>query len=300
MNMEAKKQHYVWRRYLNPWKQNPEDKKIWTFIIKYNKVDYVSLMDVAQASYFYKMYELSPIEIQVCRNLAMQLPYFVQPFAETLLKGYEAISYNMMAENDKRDFALHSIDHMQTHFEKMGSPLLNCKCLDGLRNIQDKYQTVFYLCVQFCRTYKMREAGIVGYKDFPRKSELYKKAFPFISLLTATTIGHNLVVGNPNTRYIFVRNETSIPFITCDQPVINLKKDDVDEDGYAKDLELYYPISPSRAIIISQNHLLDEYSEILADESFVEDKNRKICENASLHIFANNEEILRGIRERQF
>lgn len=55
---------------------------------------------------------------------------------------------------------------------------------------------------------------------------------------------------------------------------------------------LCYPISPSRAIIISQNHLLDEYSEILADESFVEDKNRKMFENASLYIFANDKEIL--------
>lgn len=292
MNTETKKQHYVWRKYLNPWKLSAEEKKVWTLIIKTSKVDYISLMDVAQASYFYKIYELSPFEIQVCRNLAIQFPSFVQPFAETLLKGYEAISYNMMTESDKRDFALHSIDNMQTHIEKMGSPLLNCKCLNDIRNIHDKYQAIFYLCVQYCRTYKMREVGIVGYKDFPLKSELYKKVFPFISLLMATTIGHNLVVGNPNTRYIFVRNETSIPFVTCDQPVINLKKDEVDKDGFTKDLEFYYPISPSRAIIISQNHLLDEYSEIHADESFVEDKNRKICENASLYIFANNKEIL--------
>lgn len=292
MNTETKKQHYVWRKYLNPWKLNTEEKKVWTLIIKTSKVDNISLMDVAQASYFYKMYELSPIEIQVCRNLAMQFPPFVQPFAETLLKGYEAISYNMMTESDKRDFALHYIDNMQTCIEKMGSPLLNCKCLNDLKNIQNKYQAIFYLCVQYSRTYKMREVGIVGYKDFPLKSELYKKVFPFISLLMATTIGHNLVVGNPNTRYIFVRNETSIPFVTSDQPVINLKKDEVDEDGFTKDLELYYPISPSRAIIISQNHLLDEYSEIQADESFVEDKNRKMFENASLYMFANNKEIL--------
>lgn len=292
MNTDTKKQHYVWRKYLNPWKLNAEEKKVWTLIIKTSKVDYISLMDVAQASYFYKMYELSPIDIQVCRNLAKQFPSFVQPFAETLLKGYEAISYNMMAESDKRDFALHSIDHMQTQIEKMGTPLLNCKYLDDLKNINDKYQAIFYLCVQYSRTYKMREAGIVGFKDYPLKSEMYKKTFPFISLLMSTTIGHNLVVGNPQTRYIFVRNKTSIPFVTCDQPVINLKNDDIDEDGFVKDFELYYPISPSRAIIISQNHLLDEYGEILADESFVEDKNRKMFENASLYIFANDKEIL--------
>jgi hypothetical protein len=200
-----------------------------------------------------------------------------------------------MSETDKRDFALHSIDHMQTNFERMGTPLLNCQSLDNLKNIKDNYQAVFFLCVQYCRTNKMREVGIEGYKDYPMKSELYKKVFPYISLLVATTLGHNLVVGNPNTRYIFVRNETSIPFVTCDQPVINLKKDDVDENGFVKDLEFYYPISPSAAIMISQNAQLEEFSEIIADESFVENKNKKMCENASLFIFANNEKILQRI-----
>ena len=63
MNTDTKKQHYVWRKYLNPWKQSPEERKVWTYIIKANKVEYISLMDVAQESYFYKMYELSPVEI---------------------------------------------------------------------------------------------------------------------------------------------------------------------------------------------------------------------------------------------
>ena len=296
MNTETKKQHYVWRKYLNPWKLRPEEKKVWTYIIKTNKVEYISLMDVAQESYFYKMYELSRVEILACRNLAKQLPSFVLPIAESLLKGYEAISYNMMSETDKRDCSLHAIDNMQTHFETMGSPLLKCKSLCDLNNIRDKYQMVFYICVQYCRTNKMREEGINGYKDTPLKSELFRKAFPFISILVATTLGHNLVVGNPNTRYLFVRNDTSIPFITCDQPVINFKKDEVDENGNVLELELYYPISPSTAIMISQNPQLDEYSEIIADESFVMEKNKKMCQNASLFIFANNEEILHNAR----
>ena len=135
MNTDTKKQHYVWRKYLNPWKLSPEERKVWTYIIKANKVEYISLMDVAQESYFYKMYELSPVEIQVCWNFARQMPSFVWSFADSLLKGYEAISYDMMSETDKRDFALHSIDHMQTNFERMGTPLLNCQSLDDLKNI---------------------------------------------------------------------------------------------------------------------------------------------------------------------
>lgn len=294
MNTEVKKQHYVWRYYLNPWKKNLKEKKIWTYIFEANKVDYVSLMDVAQESFFYKMYELSPVEILACWNFAKQFPPFMWSIAESLLKGYEAISNNMMSESDKRDFSLHVLDNMQTNIEKMGRPLLSCHSLEDLRNIPDKYQAVYYLCTQYSRTKKMRENGINGYIQLkkPLLSELYRKAFPYISILMATKLGHSIAVANPNTRYIFVKNESSIPFITCDQPAINLKIDEVDDIGDVQDFELFYPTSPSTAIMIVFDPQLEEYSEIIADDNFVDDKNKKMCKNALSFIFANGKDIL--------
>ena len=294
MNTEVKKQHYVWRYYLNPWKKNPKEKKIWTYIFEANKVDYVSLMDVAQESYFYKMYELASVEILACWNFAKQFPPFIWSIAESLLKGYEAISNNMMSESDKRDFSLHVIDNMQTNIEKMGRPLLSCHSLEDLRNLPDIYQAVYYLCTQYCRTKKMRENGINGYLQLnkPLLSELYRKAFPYISILMATKLGHSIAVANPNTRYIFVKNESSIPFITCDQPAINLRIDELDDNGDIKDFELFYPTSPTTAIMIVFNPQLEEYSEIIADDNFVDDKNKKMCKNALSFIFANGKDIL--------
>ena len=55
-----------------------------------------------------------------------------------------------MSETDKRDYSLHAIDNMQTHFETMGSPLLKCKSLCDLKNIRDKYQMVFYIQTKMC------------------------------------------------------------------------------------------------------------------------------------------------------
>lgn len=295
MNTKTKKQHYVWRYYLNPWKLNSREKEIWTYIIEINKVDYISLMGVAQESYFYKMYELTPIEIYACRNFAKQFPTYIWPIAESLLKGYEAISNNMMSEADKKDYSLHIIDTMQTNIEKMGKPLLSCRTLDDLKNLPDIYQAVFYLCVQYSRTKKMRENGIQGYikQNKPLLSELYRKAFPYISIIMATKLGHSIAVANSDTRYIFVRNESSIPFITCDQPAINTRKDEMDDNGDIKAFELFYPTSPTTAIMIVFDPDLEEYSEIIADEYFVDDKNKKMCENALSFIFANDKEIFK-------
>lgn len=295
MNTNVKKQHYVWRNYLSPWKLNPKEKKIWTYVFETNKVKYISLMGVAQESYFYKMYELTPIEILACWNFAKQFPPIIWPIAESLLKGYEAISNNMMSETDKRDFLLHVLDNMQTSIEKLGKPLLGCRTLEDLKNIPDKYQAVNYLCFQYSRTKKMRENGIQGYKEQnkPLLSELYRKAFPFISIIMATKLGYSIAVANPDTKYIFVRNESSIPFITCDQPAINTRIDELDDSGNVKAFELYYPTSPTTAIMIVFNPQLEEYSEIIADKDFVDDKNKKMCENALSFIFGNSENILK-------
>lgn len=295
MNTETKKQHYVWRHYLSPWKLNSKEKKIWTYIIEATKLDYISLMGVAQESYFYKMYELTPIEIYACRNFAKQFPPFIWPIAEGLLKGYNAISINMMSEAEKKDLSHHIIDNMHTSIEKLGKPLLNCRTFADLKSIPDIYQAVYYLCVQYCRTKKMRENGIQGYKkqNKPLLSELYRKAFPYISIIIATKLGHSIAVANSDTRYIFVKNESSIPFITCDQPVINVRKDELDDNGEVKTFEMFYPTSPTTAIMIVFNPELEEYSEIVADEYFVDNMNKKMCENALSYIFANSEEILK-------
>ena len=140
----------------------------------------------------------------------------------------------------------------------------------------------------------MRENGINGYLQLnkPLLSELYRKAFPYISIIMATKLGHSIAVANPNTRYIFVKNESSIPFITCDQPAINLRIDELDDNGDIKDFELFYPTSPTTAIMIVFNPQLEEYSEIIADDNFVDDKNKKMCKNALSFVFANKKDIL--------
>lgn len=290
----GEKQHYVWRYYFNPWKLEPHDKKIWTYIFEAKKVDYISLMGVAQESFFYKMYELSPVEINACWDFAKQFPPFIQTTAKALLDGYVAISNNMMSETDKRDLSLHIIEGIHTHIEHMGTPLLNCRSLEELKNIPDKYQAVYYLCVQYSRTKQMREFGIQGYKkqNKPQLSELYRKAFPYISLLIATKLGHSIAVASQDTRYIFVRNESSLPFITSDQPAINTRKDELDENGDVKAFELFYPTSPTTAIMIVFNSELEEYSEIIADEAFVDRINRKMCDNALSFIIGNSKDVL--------
>ena len=65
----------------------------------------------------------------------------------------------------------------------------------------------------------------------------------------------------------------------------NLKIDELDDNGDVQDFELFYPTSPSTAIMIVFDPQLEEYSEIIADDNFVDDKNKKMCKNALSFIF---------------
>lgn len=84
----TKKQHYVWRRYLAAWKNDSDDKDVWTCILKTNTIRKIGLMDVAQSSYFYKMEMLSDEELTFLKKFSDSLPKGTKVIAETLLAGY--------------------------------------------------------------------------------------------------------------------------------------------------------------------------------------------------------------------
>ena len=286
MNVLVKNQHYVWRTYLRPWSIREDGKQINTYFIDKKEMGVTSLMNVAQERFFYEIHPLSDIEIVAAKRFAKQFPEFVQPYADVLLSAYVAVSKNMIPDQEKNIYAKNCFEKIYTQIEEYGYKLLECKSREDLMKIANDDQCMLYLCVQYGRTKKMRMNGVNGLRERPLAGQLYDKLFPMTTILYAVTLAHNLSI-NPTTKYIFVKNETKIPFITSDQPAINLFNDDVDEEGNVLSFELYYPTSPSTAIMVSFAPRIEKYSEIFADEGLVETLNRKICVNARSYIFSN-------------
>lgn len=296
MSEIIKNQHYVWRRYLKPWTIKEKGKQIYTYLIDNNEIGKTSLMNVAQERFFYEIQDLSDMELIAARKYVKAFPSFTRPYADTFLLSYEVVSKGVMSDSDKLVFAKNSFEKTLTSIERHGTNLLNCKSLKELTEISNLDQCIFYLCIQYCRTKKMRMNGINGLVERPLASQLFDKLFPLTTILFGTTLAHNIFVGNFNTKYIFIKNETSSPFITSDQPAINLLSDDLDEEGYVKSFELYYPTSPSTAIMITFRPEIEKFSEIIADEAYVKYLNTKICENAQSFIFADKEDYLYYLR----
>ncbi len=284
----GRKQHYVSRKYLKAWADDNK-KKIWAKIISEDAVKKVSLMDVAQESYFYEIKTLDAKEIEYCENYASQFSLVVQMIAFDLLQYYRVDLSGVRTKDGKYTLPKQHFEFIHSDIEELGFKLISCQSIDDVRAVDNLGVDLIYLCTQYFRTRKMRTALVNGTKSSPLESALFDKAYPYFSMLFASQMGINII---PQAKYIFVKNNTDVPFITTDQPVINLLKDELDEDGHVKDLKFYYPISPTSAIMISLEPNMEMFSEQEVDRDEVARLNAKMKQQAHNFIFANNESEL--------
>ncbi|TSA37099.1 MAG: DUF4238 domain-containing protein [Porphyromonadaceae bacterium] len=278
MNNIKKSQHYVWKNYLKPWTANGQ-----IYCLRDGKVFKTSPDNIAQQSYFYKS---NPINIEEI-NLANYYIGIFDPAVKELLSSMLRI-YHITANNDDylmkcgiEDF--HGI--VETNFIPVLTKLYEVD-LSFFGSSKEKSDFSFFIGCQYSRTNNMRSRFITSEITYPKNvdKENFAKIF---SLFSAAIIG-NWVYSKAKQQFLV--NKTGEPFITGDQPVFNLKGTDSMEIA-PSEFELFYPISPSQAIILSEKNTqpLMEIEDIEKVKWF----NRKIWKNANEQIYAKYEENLK-------
>ena len=97
------------------------------------------------------------------------------------------------------------------------------------------------------------------------------------------------VLYNKNAHLTILINNTGIPFITSDQPVINIKANYQKLEEETKELLLYYPISPSIAITLNDENSVNKME---LSEIEVEEYNCLIRDSSYELLIANNKSVL--------
>ncbi len=303
----TKKQHYVWRHYLSTWKNNPDDKGIWTGLLEQKVIRKISLMDVAQKSYFYKLEELTDAELDFLKNFSKSLPEKAKSVAEDIVNRYSLymqmkrnIATNKTQNNDEymcqvKKTEAETIETIQSKIENLGFGLIKCQNIKDVQLLVEESEDdiLYYLFVQYSRTRAMKSRAVESMQDREDMQEIAQKCWPFFNLVCAKQLAENMAKKN-DYRFVYVHNKGRVPFIAGDQPVINAKSNDVDENGFAKDLELYYPLSPKAALVIEFTQG-ERFSEIDVDDDYVRQHNLMIAKEAQFHIFANEEGVLNNI-----
>ena len=104
-----------------------------------------------------------------------------------------------------------------------------------------------YICTQYVRTKGFKEKSMEAILAVDRSAD-FSRIWNILIHIFANNIGKTLYVERGRRILQILRNDTASPFITSDQPVINLMGN---WDGTApEDLVFYYPISPTKALYL--------------------------------------------------
>ena len=263
-------------------------------------------MDVAQASSFYKIEELNQSQIDFMKSFIETQPQKVRELGDEMLKAYELYSFYMNGlregntsitsipdiEKKLKVIEINTFEQLNCIVENEGKSLIDCRSIEEIKALtKDELSFSFmYLFVQYLRTRGMKEGFVNSMAERPAMMEIGEKTWPFVVFLMANNLWHS-TMAKDDYRLVIVKNTSSTPFITGDQPVINDKDDMTDEEGMTKELELYYPLSPECALLVKFDDG-PRYEETIVDQNWVDDMNKKIWHHASYHVFGSNKNVL--------
>jgi hypothetical protein len=136
---------------------------------------------------------------------------------------------------------------------------------------------LYFLCNQYFRTVKMRRAITAVPRPLPGHDP--HRTANLECHMYATSVGASLMP-----------NATTTPFITGDQPIINLL------DPHATDdLEFYYPLAPALAMVLSKDQKKWPTQRHNVSSLEVERYNHLIYEISEDQLYANDEAYLRAL-----
>lgn len=259
--MLKKRQHYVWRKYLSAWVKNGST--IWCN--RKGKIFNAGLMNVGQQKFFYKIKRLSNKDIIFLKRFIEHissggLKNLNQSWLDifTYIHKIKDASKELEIDDDelnkKINQAIHNLEEdIHTKIEANSGKYLNSlleKDKSFYANDTDRANFLFFLMTQYTRTKNMQKS-VLGNTESVSFINV-ENCLGVLRHILSSTIAGRLYV-RENYDLILLENDTKLKFITSDQPVINTYAKDLPSLQAPDKLQLYYPISPDLAILISKD-----------------------------------------------
>ncbi|EPY6938842.1 MULTISPECIES: DUF4238 domain-containing protein [Enterobacterales] len=307
-NLEAKKRHhYVWAKYLTRWGKGTKNV---FYTTKTGKIAYDSVRAIAADNYFYKTTMLTSKHVEVIKSFSRQSPEHLQQQHMSYLNDFlkmqrlEAIYNESDIQDPEAEALLHAMkcnlmENLHASHEKSVLPILSELADEQLDILQDKQQMIefmMFLGHQIARTKAFRD-GVL--RAQPRRNiveievaDAMTHAWWFLSYMFGMNIGFSLYSSRHDTRHALLVNDTEHPFITSDQPIVNVHACISETEFSAPEhADFYYPISPRIAYIICDSkRFLPGKNQV--DEATVTEFNTKVAAQAMVHIIGNTESAI--------
>jgi hypothetical protein len=296
-------QHYVWRHYLEA---SEVDGKL--HCLRDGAVFPTSARQVGKQRDFYRLHDLTREDIQWIEHLALPqhppqaveagrnfINMFTLPFR--LKKAIDPKSPRAAELLQEADRLINNIEegyHGGIEGDSIG---LLKRLRSGDASIVDDAELMlrftYYIALQFLRTKRVQERVIrnltSNLTDLPFDP---RRCWNVLRHLFAMRFGGNLYVERAKYRLIFLENATEMPFIAGDQPLINTY--DLTGAGMNNhELEFYYPLSPTRAMLWTDRHNDDGFpTPKHVTDNEVQHYNKLMKDMSLEMVFANSQAAL--------
>lgn len=236
----------------------------------------VSLMNIAHENYFYGINELSEMEKNIIYYMTIKntiglqketnqdwLNWYCAPFylADEIvcwrhLVGHPIIKSQVENDPNFKKWTIEHIEKLHCKIENIG-----IRYLTQIRNNdlgfwndeKNRDEFSFFLCNQYFRTKRMRDSMIMAFRNVMTCHFGFEELRPEnmwlpLSLIFASNTGAHIA---HSYSVVLLRAEGSC-FLVGDQPVVNTHSR-FDMTSSPDQLELFYPISPCVALLITTN-----------------------------------------------
>ena len=304
--LQAKrKHHHVWADYLKRWSINNRDVYYTT---SKGKIVCESVRGIAVEKDFYRTSPLTGDDIEFIKRWFSKFPLDIQELHQQRLDEFIKIQVvRSLIKANGQDNELtqqlflaqecNMIEDIHSSHENSAWPILNALASGNLDVLNDDKNMILFTNFfghQITRTKNFKDSVFNGNSIFPSDGDtnLCKRNWWFISHMFGTNIGQSLFFSRRSNQHSLLLNETNIPFITSDQPIINVHEGfKLNSNEPPKHADFYYPISPSTAYLIQESATFPSGLNSVSIEQ-VNELNKKIARHPHNHLFSKNAETL--------
>ncbi|MGO2452216.1 DUF4238 domain-containing protein [Pseudomonas taetrolens] len=232
-----KRHHYVWASYLTRWGGGTRNV---FYTTKTGKIAHDSVRGIVVEDFFYKITPLNHKQIEVIKGYSQLSPDHLQRHHVSYLNDFlkmqhdEAVYRKSGIRIQEVEQHLHALkcnllENLHASHESKAGPVLAALADEQLDVLLDKAHMIEFMVFfghQISRTKTFRDSVI---QALPRRNaigidmvEAMAHAWWFLSYMFGMNIGYDLYVGRNYAKHALLINDTRVPFITSDQPVVNV------------------------------------------------------------------------------